>query len=104
VIARTWRGWTRAGDAERYVDYMNETGMPGLSSTEGNRGVYMLRRLDGDRAEFVVISLWDSLDAIRDFAGEDIEQAVFYPEDEAFLVERELTCIHYEVPVRVGLR
>jgi heme-degrading monooxygenase HmoA len=104
VIARTWKGWTRAEDAERYVDYMNETGVAGLAGTDGNRGVYILRRVEGARTEFIVVSLWESHDAIRGFAGDDIEQAVFYPEDDRFLVEREGTCTHYEVPVTHGLR
>jgi heme-degrading monooxygenase HmoA len=56
-----------------------------------------LRRIVDDRAEFLLISLWDSRDAIRAFAGEDIEKAVFYPEDERFLVEREDHVSHYEV-------
>jgi heme-degrading monooxygenase HmoA len=101
VIARTWRGWTSADDAERYAQYVDETGVQGLAGTDGNRGVYILRRIEGDRAEFVVLSLWDSLEAIKAFAGEDIEKAVFYPQDDDFLVEREWTCVHYEVPVAV---
>jgi heme-degrading monooxygenase HmoA len=99
VIARTWRGWTSVDDADRYADYVNETGVPGLAATEGNRGVYLLRRIEDDRAEFIVLSFWESLDAIKAFAGEDIEKAVFYPKDENFLSEREWTCVHYEVPV-----
>ena len=99
MIARTWKGWTNAGDADRYVAYLNETGVPGLGNTEGNRGVYVFRRTDGERTEFVVLSLWDSLDAITAFAGEDVEKAVFYPSDDDYLVEREWTCVHYEVPV-----
>ncbi|HEX6680109.1 MAG TPA: hypothetical protein VF063_05645 [Gaiellaceae bacterium] len=99
MIARTWRGWTSAADADPYADYVNETGVAGLAGTEGNRGVYMLRRIDGDRAEFIVLSFWDSVDAIKAFAGDDVEKAVFYPEDDDFLVEREWTCVHYEVPV-----
>jgi heme-degrading monooxygenase HmoA len=101
VIARTWRGWTSAGDAERYEQYVNETGVQGLAGTDGNRGVYILRRIEGDRAEFVVLSLWDSLEAIKAFAGEDIEKARFYPRDDDFLIEREWTCVHYDVPVAV---
>ena len=57
----------------------------------------MLRRIAGERAEFVMISLWSSEDAIRGFAGDDISVAVFYPEDERYLIERELTVAHYEV-------
>ena len=104
MVARIWKGWTRADDADAYVEYMTETGVAALSGTAGNRGVYMLRRLEGDRAEFVVQSLWDSLESIKAFAGDDIERAVFYPEDERFLVDREWTCTHYEIPVAEALR
>jgi hypothetical protein len=57
----------------------------------------MLRRDDGDRSEIITFSLWDSQNSIRAFAGEDIEQAVFYPEDDRFLLERDLSVRHYEV-------
>lgn len=104
MIARTWRGWTKAEDRARYVEYMNQTGVAGLAGTEGNRGVYIFSRADGERAEFVVTSLWETLEAIRDFAGDEIERAVFYPEDDEYLVDRETTCTHYEVPVAHAVR
>jgi heme-degrading monooxygenase HmoA len=97
VVARHWRGWTNAEDADRYIEYLNETGMRDLRGTPGNRGVQVWRRLDGGRAEFVVVSLWQSREAIRAFAGEDIEVARFYPDDERYLVDREETCTHYDV-------
>jgi heme-degrading monooxygenase HmoA len=97
MIARVWRGATRAEDAEAYAAYMGGTGVDALQGTPGNEGVFMLRRLEGDRAEFVVLSLWSSVEAIRAFAGEDISVAVFYPEDDRFLIERELTATQYEV-------
>ena len=97
MVARHWKGWTAAEDVDRYVEYLNETGVRELAATPGNRGVQVWRRLDGERAEFVVLSLWESRDAIRAFAGDDIETARFYREDERFLVERELTCTHYDV-------
>lgn len=97
MIARTWRGWTSAADADRYVDYLNETGVKEYRETPGNRGVLVLRRIADDRAEFLLVSLWDTMDAVRAFAGDDVAVAVFYPEDDAFLVDRERHADHFEV-------
>ena len=97
MIARMWRGWTAAGDAEAYVQYMTETGLPDSLGTEGNRGMLLLHRRDGEREEFVTLSLWESEDAIRAFAGDEIDRAVFYPEDAGYLVERELHVTHWNV-------
>jgi heme-degrading monooxygenase HmoA len=97
VIARTWRGWTRRADAEEYAAYIEDTGMRAYRETPGNRGAWMLRRDEGDRTEFVTLSYWDSLDAVRAFAGDDVERAVFYPEDDRFLVDRETRVLHYEI-------
>ena len=97
MVVRTWKGATRAADADAYAEYMDETGVAALAGTPGNEGVQMWRRVEGDRAEFVVVSWWESREAIAAFAGEDIERAVFYPEDERFLVERDLTVTHYDV-------
>jgi heme-degrading monooxygenase HmoA len=92
-----WRGVVRREDAVEYAEYIDRTGMTGYRSTSGNQGAWMLRRDDGDRSEIITFSLWDSRDSIKAFAGEDIEQAVFYPEDDRFLIEREATVRHYEV-------
>ena len=97
MIARIWRGATRAADADRYLDYLHATGLPGYRDTQGNRGVLALRRLEGDRAEFLLLTLWDSEEAIRRFAGEDAGRAVFYPEDDRFLVERDDRVSHFQV-------
>jgi heme-degrading monooxygenase HmoA len=97
MIARTWRGATKTQDAEAYLGYLHRTGLAEYRKTPGNRGVLGLRRIVKDRAEFLLISLWDSKEAIRQFAGDDIEKAVFYPEDERFLVERDQHVSHYEV-------
>jgi heme-degrading monooxygenase HmoA len=97
MIARTWSGATRAADADTYLDYLHRTGLAGYRGTPGNRGVLALRRLAGDRAEFLLVTLWDSEEAIRRFAGDDIERAVFYPEDDRFLVARDERVRHYEV-------
>jgi heme-degrading monooxygenase HmoA len=92
-----WRGVVRREDAAAYAAYIGRTGMAEYRSTPGNQGAWMLRRDDGDRSEIITFSLWDSRDSIRGFAGEDIEQAVFYPEDDRFLVERDVTVRHFEV-------
>lgn len=97
MIARTWRGWTASKDEDAYVDYLNETGIREYRSTPGNRAAYILKRRTGERTEFVTLTFWESLDAIRGFAGDDIERAVFYPEDDRYLVDRETGVSHYEV-------
>jgi heme-degrading monooxygenase HmoA len=97
MIARTWHGITPAAKADAYIDFLNTSGIPDYKATEGNRGVYVLRRIEGDIAHFLLLSLWDSYDAIRKFAGDDVEKAHYYPEDKDFLLEFEPTVTHYEV-------
>ena len=92
----------RREDADAYADYMQATGVAGYAATPGNRGVYMLRRDDGDRTEFLMVTLWESMDAVRAFAGDEVERAVFYPEDDRFLVEREDSATHFEVAAQAG--
>ena len=97
MIARTWRGATKAKDADAYLDYLHQTGLAEYRKVEGNRGVLALRRVANDRAEFLLVSFWDSEQAVHRFAGPDLERAVFYPEDERFLVSRDERVAHYEV-------
>ena len=97
MIARSWAGATRAADADAYLDYLHATGFAEYRATPGNRGVLALRRTVGERAEFLLLTLWESEGAIRGFAGDDIERAVFYPEDERYLVARDERVRHYEV-------
>lgn len=93
-----WRGWVRTDSASDYVGYIERTGLAGYRATPGNRGAEMwVRDLGDGRSEVTTISWWDSLDDIRGFAGDDIGKAVFYPEDDAYLVDREATVTHHEV-------
>lgn len=103
MIARTWRGATRAADADRYLAYLERTGLAEYRKTPGNRGVLCLRRIEDGKAEFLIVTLWESLAAIEGFAGSDIGQAVFYPEDDGFLVDRETRASHFDVVHRNGL-
>jgi heme-degrading monooxygenase HmoA len=97
MIARIWRGSTREGDKDTYFEYLQKTGLKEYASIPGNQGVWTLRRIHDGKSEFTLISLWDSLDAIKAFAGPEYENAVYYPEDEKFLVERGPRVTHYEV-------
>ncbi|MDB4883581.1 MAG: ycdJ [Gemmatimonadetes bacterium] len=97
LVARVWRGATRVEDADRYLAYLRETGLADYAGTVGHRSTTTLRRIRDGRAEFVLVSVWDSMDAVRAFAGEDPERAVFYPEDDRFLVERDEGVTHFEV-------
>jgi len=96
VIARTWRGVVRREDAEEYAKYIRDTGFAEYGETPGNRGAWMLRRDEGERTEFITLSLWESEDAVRAFAGDDVEAAVLYPEDERYLIG-ESSVTHHEV-------
>ena len=97
MIARVWRGAVRAEDAEAYCEYIEDTGLSIARALPGNRGAYVGHRRDGDLAEVVTVILWDSLDDVRAFAGDDVETARFFPEDDRWLVERDLHVRHYVV-------
>jgi heme-degrading monooxygenase HmoA len=99
MIARIWHGRTRAEHADKYLDYLKETGVPGYRAVAGNLGVRVLRRITEEDADFLVLSLWESMDAVHGFAGDDLEKAVYYPRDREYLVELEPNVGHYEVVV-----
>jgi heme-degrading monooxygenase HmoA len=97
VIARLWTGRTKVEDYDTYLTYLEESGVAELHATPGNKGVMVLRRLDGDQAEFSVMSFWESLDDVKAFAGEDVDAAHYYPDDERFLLEFAPRVKHFEV-------
>jgi heme-degrading monooxygenase HmoA len=97
MVARTWWGATRADDAAHYLDYLRKTGLAEYARVPGHRRTLTLRRIAQGRAEFLIVTLWDSMDAVRQFAGDDPERAVFYPEDDRYLVARDEHVTHFEV-------
>ncbi len=102
MIARYWSGRVHPEDAEAYTDYVQRTGIVAHRETPGNiNSMIMLRELD-DETEIVVLSLWESLEAVKGFAGDDPERAIFFPEDDRYLTGRDLTVRHYRVPVHAG--
>jgi heme-degrading monooxygenase HmoA len=97
MIARTWRGATAARDADAYLAYLDRTGVAECRATPGNLGVMVLRRPLGAETEFLFISYWDSEVSIRAFAGDDIDRARFFAEDDAYLTRRDEVVGHYRV-------
>lgn len=95
-VVRMWRGAVRNADVDEYVAYVERTGLAQDRSTLGNLDAWTVTRDLGDGlTEIVTISRWESLESIRGFAGSDIESAVFYPEDDRYLVERDDRVRHF---------
>lgn len=97
MIARTWHGAVPEDKADAYHKYLLRTGIPDYKDTPGNQGVYIFRRVSDGLAHFLLLTIWDSWDAIRAFAGDDPERARYYAEDEEYLVELEPNVTHYDV-------
>jgi hypothetical protein len=100
MIARHWRGWTKLADAPAYEKLLTETVLPALKNIEGYQGGYILRQDDVGEAEFVVINLFDSLDSVKRFAGDDYATPVFEPEAKRLLSRIETIAHHYDVRAR----
>ena len=101
MIARIWRGITLKEKADDFIAYFHQTGLADFGKTPGNRGTTILRRDQGEHCEIMLISLWDSLDAVRAFAGENAERSVYYPEDEHYLLQMEPLVRLYEVAEQI---
>jgi heme-degrading monooxygenase HmoA len=97
VIARTWHGRVPSAKADAYESFLRRVAVPDYESTPGNRGVLLLRRAEGETTYFAFTTLWDSIEAVRRFAGDDPARARYYPEDDDFLLEKEELVTHHEV-------
>jgi len=97
MIARTWHGRVLTAKADEYYAFLKRTGLADYAATPGNLGVLTLRRTEGDETHFVLMTFWDSIAAIKRFAGEDYTRARYYTEDDDFLLEQEPFVVHYDV-------
>jgi heme-degrading monooxygenase HmoA len=102
VIARLWHGWARPENADGYEELLRSEVLPGIHRIGGHRGAYLLRRERDGRVEFVTITLFDDVDAVRAFAGDDYEAAVVPPAARALLDEFDERSEHFEVRPRPG--
>jgi hypothetical protein len=100
MIGRMWHGKTTSDNADAYEALLRTTVFPGIEAIDGSRGAFLLRRNVDDGVEFVTLTLFDSLDAVREFAGPDYEQAVVIPEAEELLSSFDKTSVHYEVAIQ----
>ena len=97
MIARTWQGLVPNNKADAYYEYLRRTGLSAFEQTDGNRGYYVFRKAEQDGTRYMILSLWESMEAIKKFAGKNPDKARFFPEDDDYLIEKELCAEHYEV-------
>ena len=103
MIARLWRGTATVDKADAYVRHATQTVFPALQDIAGHRGAYLLRRETERGVEFLAVTLWDSLDAVRGFAGSHVETAIVAPEARAVLTEFDDVARHYEIAASANL-
>ena len=108
MIGRLWHGWTTRGNAAAYEALLRGDVLPGIHRVSGYRGALLLRRDAGNEVEFVTLTLFDSMEAVRAFAGKDHEVAVVPPKARQLLSRFDLRSVHYEMllgpDTRVGVQ
>lgn len=97
VIARTWHGAVPVAKSDAYLKLMRTVALDDYKKTPGNLGAFVLHRISGDIAHFTMLTFWESVAAIRNFAGDNIEAAKYYDFDREYLIELEPTVLHCQV-------
>jgi heme-degrading monooxygenase HmoA len=97
MIVRMWHGRVPTSKAKAYREFVNARAIPDYQSVAGNISVHILERREGDITHFITLTFWENMEVIKGFAGEDVEAAKYYPEDQDFLLEFEPNVVHYEV-------
>ncbi len=97
MIVRHWHGRVRREDLEEYAAYVRRTGLAAQQATPGHRGTTILTGDDGEVGHIYVVSLWESMEAVRRFSGEDEATPIYFPEDGRYLLEFERRVLHGEV-------
>jgi len=100
MIARLWHGWTTPQNADTYQNLLKNNILPGIHRVAGYKGAYVLRREAGSEVEFITLTMFESMDAVRAFAGPNYEQAVILPEAERLLAHSDDLSAHFEIVIR----
>ena len=100
-VARVWHGVTPRTKRAEFIHYVGVTSMEEIRNTGGNQGAWLFTRDVGDNTEFLLVSLWDSEESIKKFAGDDIRKAKYFKRDSEYLAELEPSVTHFEVSGRV---
>jgi len=102
MIARVWRSRVRAGDAAAYRDYIKRTWLLDFSAAQGNQGTFFLHRVEGDVADVITLSFWDSFESLKALLGDKADLAGYYPEDQHFLLDLPERVEHFELDSAPG--
>jgi heme-degrading monooxygenase HmoA len=97
MIARIWRGRTKKENADEYWQFLTQNAEEDCRKTPGNRGVSVYKRITADYAEFMFISFWESMEAVKSYAGEDIAKAHYFPEDLKYVIDPPASVEHHDV-------
>ena len=97
MIARMWHGRVQTSKVAAYREFLKARAIPDYRSVDGNLGVHILERTEGEVTHFITLTFWKDRESIKSFAGEDVEVAKYYPEDRDHLLEFEPKVVHYEV-------
>ena len=97
MIARIWHGATKPEHADAYESMLKPGLLPGLNQVPGFRGSYLMRRPNGAEVEFLTMILWESLDALKAYAGPDYELSIIPEERRQYLSQHDDCATHYEV-------
>ena len=101
MVARIWHGRTPAAKADEYKQYLFDVGVKKIASLPGNRGVQMMVNKTAEQGEFMIVSYWDSIDAIKGYAGENYTHVHDLPRDKEFLIDMETLVRHFELDVNL---
>lgn len=100
MIAREWKCFCPADKIDEFIPYLHQTGIKDAENTPGFKGAEIFKREIGQSIEVTLITFWNSIESIKSFAGDNIEEAVLYPDDYKYGIKSDLTVKHYIVAER----